>query len=59
MALDIFQDIAGSAIIATAGTQRVGESNVFEVVRSQFVDMDLPVDGALYQGVVMYAVKHY
>lgn len=36
-----------------------GDSNVFEVVRNKFVDMALPVDGALYQGVVMYAVEHY
>ena len=36
-----------------------GTSNVFEVVRSQFVGHSLPVDGDLYQGVVMYAVEHY
>ncbi len=36
-----------------------GSSNVFEVVRKQFVEMSLPVDGELYQGVVMYAVEHY
>lgn len=36
-----------------------GSSNVFEVVRNQFVEYSLPVDGDLYQGVVMYAVEHY
>ncbi|WP_141764942.1 hypothetical protein [Corynebacterium sp. HMSC034A01] len=36
-----------------------GSSNVFEVVRSEFVAHSLPVDGDLYQGVVMYAVEHY
>lgn len=40
--------------LATRGT-----SNVFEVVRKQFVEHSLPVDGELYQGVVMYAVERY
>lgn len=40
--------------LATRGT-----SNVFEVVRKQFMEHSLPVDGELYQGVVMYAVERY
>lgn len=36
-----------------------GNLNVFEVVRKQFVEQSLPVDGDLYQGVVLYAVEHY
>lgn len=64
--LDVMLMHAGSSpveenfaqLLDDALTER-GDSNVFEVVRNKFVDMALPVDGALYQGVVMYAVEHY
>ena len=36
-----------------------GNSNVFETLRAEFLKHSLPVDGELYQGVVMYAVKRY
>ena len=35
------------------------DTNVFEVVRKQFIKRSLPVDGQFFEGVAMYVVQKY
>ncbi|OHO62712.1 type I restriction endonuclease subunit R [Corynebacterium sp. HMSC036D02] len=50
---DQFAQVLDAALVSR------GSSNVFEVVRTEFMERSLPVDGNFYQSVVMYAVENY